>query len=369
MVAAHEVSHIPFRPWCAFCVRGRGRSCGHPRVSHEGEAILVISIEYMFGGSVDATANELPILVARDRWSTAVWAHPVPSKRVVHRHGTRCLVAVLNETGYKRLVLKSDQEPAIRALCGAAKAAFEGNVIPEASPRENRGKTNGEAEAAVKQVHGMIRNTVWYGFCVKLSSSISGQSCRGTTRCSLGRACRNPPRPLQSGSGWVRSVPPPPREALGRVALPCFGETIELQRTQNKLEGRWRPGVFLGVRRTTTENILADANGACLALSVRRFDEGSRWGPGLVKSARSTPWSPRPAEEDGVALGELPLPITVCPELLEHPARRPEDQSREPAARRLYLMRRSFERHGYTASRTQKLAAREDGGGHGRRSH
>lgn len=115
-----------------------------------------------------------------------------------------------------------------------------------------------------------------------------------------------------------------------RVAVFCFGERIEArQRTQNKVEGRWRPGLFLGVRRMTIEKIVADAGGAYLVQSVRLL-EGSRWGPGFVKGIRSTPWSPRSAGEAGEGVGDLPQPIAIRPEVPEQPAGRPQEVSREP---------------------------------------
>ncbi len=48
-IAAHEVSHIPYRAWCTSCVRGRAQ--GQPRRSqhdkHE-DRHQVISIDYEF---------------------------------------------------------------------------------------------------------------------------------------------------------------------------------------------------------------------------------------------------------------------------------------------------------------------------------
>ena len=41
----------------------------------------------------------------------------------------------LKETGYRRLILKSDQEPSIRALCTEVKNGFAGDIIPEAAPK------------------------------------------------------------------------------------------------------------------------------------------------------------------------------------------------------------------------------------------
>ena len=47
MVASHNVSHIPFRSWCAHCVRGGGKSW---KVSHKADdpSRPVISLDYGF---------------------------------------------------------------------------------------------------------------------------------------------------------------------------------------------------------------------------------------------------------------------------------------------------------------------------------
>ena len=53
MIAAHEVSHLPFRSWCSHCVRGRGKSFQHRRVQHDqdDEAHPVVSLDYAFFGA------------------------------------------------------------------------------------------------------------------------------------------------------------------------------------------------------------------------------------------------------------------------------------------------------------------------------
>ena len=47
--------------------------------------------------------------------------------------------------GYKRVILKSDQEPSIVALCDAVKNGWHGEIVPEASPK-GESKSNGEVE-------------------------------------------------------------------------------------------------------------------------------------------------------------------------------------------------------------------------------
>lgn len=68
-------------------------------------------------------------------------AHPIPSKVMAHRHGRRCLARDPRETGYKRLVLKSGQDPASHAIHGAAKEEFElGHVLANVGQDHTRPK-------------------------------------------------------------------------------------------------------------------------------------------------------------------------------------------------------------------------------------
>jgi hypothetical protein len=54
MIGDHEVSHLPFRNWCAACVRGRGKSMQH-RSLDEQETVSTFSIDYGFFGSPGET--------------------------------------------------------------------------------------------------------------------------------------------------------------------------------------------------------------------------------------------------------------------------------------------------------------------------
>ena len=150
-----------------------------------------------------------------------------------------------------------------------------------------------------------------------------------------------------------------------RVMFPPFGEKIEFRwRTRNKLDGQWKPGVFLGIKRSTTERIVGDANGVHIVQSVKRLPEGQRWDKDLLMSVRGTPWNPKGNETDhrGDEVPELPGAITVKPQAPEHPAIPPETASRTFVPRRLYITRKDLERHGYSlACRACDLTRRPKG--------
>ena len=83
----HMRSHIPFRKWCSFCVKGKCKSGAHRRVRKSEEEIdkevPVISVDYMGPKSKDQKSEKidsLPILVGVDRKSKWLFAHMVPKK-------------------------------------------------------------------------------------------------------------------------------------------------------------------------------------------------------------------------------------------------------------------------------------------------
>ena len=157
MVEDHNVSHLPFRAWCSACVRGRGKA--EPRrkaVGKEEQQIPTISIDYGFFGDEGVGGSEMPVLIVFDRWSKCIWSHPVPSKGVGHPWSSTVLLRDLEKTGYRRLVLKSDQENSIKALAQSAKDGFKGEVILEHSPK-GESKSNGEVGRAVQSVRGLAR--------------------------------------------------------------------------------------------------------------------------------------------------------------------------------------------------------------------
>ena len=69
-VEAHMTTHVPFRSWCAHCVKGKSKAMGHKKADHKEEEIPVVSVDYMFmeSGSTE-TELGMPILAVKDRKS------------------------------------------------------------------------------------------------------------------------------------------------------------------------------------------------------------------------------------------------------------------------------------------------------------
>ena len=127
------------------------------RKTKEAEKIPTTLVDCGFFGQPEDKAHDtLPVLIMCDRRGKSIWSHLVPSKGVTHPYPARALMADFDFMGYKRVILKSDQEPSIVAFCDAVKNGWHGEVVSEASPK-GESKSNGEVERAVQSVHGFAR--------------------------------------------------------------------------------------------------------------------------------------------------------------------------------------------------------------------
>ena len=99
-----------------------------------------------------------PILVIHDSRSSAVFAHDVGRKGL---QGTtvKWVCQALDDLGYtsRDIVLKSDQEPALKAVIDeVASRRKECRSVKEHSP-VGESQANGAVESAIKSVQGQVR--------------------------------------------------------------------------------------------------------------------------------------------------------------------------------------------------------------------
>ena len=350
MISDHNISHLPFRAWCAACVRGRGKSNKHSLQDKSEDLYPAISIDYGFFGTKEQVkdkeigSSKLPILVVKDRKSKMIWAHPVPAKGTEDPYAFNCLVRDLDDTGYKRIILKDDQEPAVKAVGIAAKIKWKGEVVPEQSPKRES-KSNGEIERAVQEVQGMAR-TLKEATEQKLGIELDAKMAilawlveYGATLYSLFQRGEDGMTPIQrlKGRAW-------------KIELPEFAEMIEfMKRTRHKLSARWEEGVYLGIKIRTSEKIVGTSEGIFVVQSVRRKPLQDRWNADKVSKLWGVPWKLTQAEENGqTEIIELPYPIEIEPEMSEVPNVMAEAHEGTKNIRRTYLTKKDLQTHGYT---------------------
>ena len=105
-----------------------------------------------------AKEGQTPILVIKDTKSKSLFAHACPRKGAEDAV-VRKVIADLDSLGYKRVLIKTDGEPAILDLWSTVKTKWGGEVVKiEAAVGDH--DSNGEAEQAVQKVekfeHGRV---------------------------------------------------------------------------------------------------------------------------------------------------------------------------------------------------------------------
>ena len=160
----HELTHLPFAPWCRFCVLARSQSDPHRRTrKHQGDATVpVVSFDFCFARQVQQEKAD-PIIVMRDHRTRMTFAHLLPGKstanEIYSKHVLNTVLRDLEYLAHKKVVLKSDQEPAMTALQNRIRQARDDQTILENSPVEDS-SSNGAVEKAIQEVEGHIRMLV-----------------------------------------------------------------------------------------------------------------------------------------------------------------------------------------------------------------
>ena len=98
----------------------------------------------------------MPTILIKDSCTKMTFARVVPNKGV-NAYAVRRVAEDVKSLGYKRFILKSDNEEAIKALKTAVKNESEEEVVMEESPVGDHA-SNGMVENASKQVQGQFRS-------------------------------------------------------------------------------------------------------------------------------------------------------------------------------------------------------------------
>ena len=104
----------------------------------------------------------LPIAVVRENARGETRSHALLSKSVSideDAYVVTAIVADIYSMGYKRIILKSDQENAMKAVRTQVKRKWDGDVVPRFSPK-GKSAANGVVEKAVQEVEGQVRTMI-----------------------------------------------------------------------------------------------------------------------------------------------------------------------------------------------------------------
>ena len=169
-VLSHRVTHDPYRPWCEDCVEGRGREFGHSSCDRGNHGTPIVSFDYCYIGDkgevltqeeFEADEGAIKVLVVKKSRKKGIFSHVVPRRGIDEkRYAVDVLVDDVKWLGYTKICLKSDNEKAILKLLTETlrELRIEGlEEVQSEHPPEYDPQSNGQAEAAVRQIKGQIR--------------------------------------------------------------------------------------------------------------------------------------------------------------------------------------------------------------------
>ena len=125
----YATGHAAYRSWCEHCVEGRGRVSPHAVVSES--QLPEIGVDFAYLGP---EGSQVTIFACKCKRIGCLAATQVPEKGM-NVYALAFFTGWLRGLGWKRLLLRSDNERALLAFLRAVAASLEDvEVIEQASP-------------------------------------------------------------------------------------------------------------------------------------------------------------------------------------------------------------------------------------------
>ena len=309
--AEHEILHEPYRSWCRACVAGRGRSDGHFARTNAEKQFPVIGIDYGYLKDKPSSEEDVldepdtqlvggkprpnPILCGRnseDRW---IFGYSLQAKGAT-QYGAQMLEEEIRRLGSGRIIIRSDQEPAILAhrdkSCDSCIVAVPGLLNLREVSSVGQSQSNGLAEGAVREVKAKFRSL---RFCLEeaLGSEIPSDHCVLAWLVQFACLCINVGRryadgktafELRCGRSWKRSL----CNFGERVMWLPSGKREGVDKADFCMEGIFL-GVLIGAKSLTDDFLIGTPQGVHTARAVRRYPDCSQWKLADVLAVRGTP--------------------------------------------------------------------------------
>lgn len=294
----HELTHCPYRSWCPICVESQGKEDPHYRATIEDihNEAPTISMDYKELSEHAEAKSQLTIVICRDNWTQDVAAMVVKAKGSIEC--SKRFVEYLDTFGYNEIVLKSDNEIAIKVL----RDDIINNRVR--SPRlagsvPMHPQTHGRVERAVQEVIDQIKK-VKLVLEKKLRSAISVDL--PIINWMVEHAALLINRHFKGHDGKTAYKRKHQREAFptqfefGEQVLARFAPKRSKTKRKLPLAPRSTPATWVGINEATAGNIVILQSGrAARVRTVFRRTLEDQWNLERILTAKAIPSNPNPA--------------------------------------------------------------------------
>ena len=300
-IEQHNITHMPFRSWCPSCVAGKATNRAHRRQDEESRDKQVPEIVFDYGFlSGEGDQENTAVQVAKDTRTKAIFAHVVPRKGLAHAHGAEELIKDIEKLGYKKIILKSDGEPALKNIQEEVRRRREDPTIIENSP-VGESQSNGIAERCVRAVFDQVR-VLRHALEIRLGLKLNSMH---PVLCWLVEHAADLLTKYQVSSDGKTAYERWKGKKYNREMIE-FGEKVHYKENvkkdkNHKLEARWGEGFFLGFQWRTGEAAIGTPEGVVRASALRRVGGHRRWDGEGLGQVTGLPWKWKPDGDEGRA--------------------------------------------------------------------
>ena len=281
-ISRHELTHLPYEPWCAVCVANKGRpeSHGTNPMRQTERAVSVVSFDLSYTGKeavdglprlVEAQADweeKLVVLNGFDGKSGPVFALPVQKKSDSH-FMTRELCKFVLQLGYSEVELRCDNEGAMLQLQRLVQKCLMKNGL-KVTVTTSRVGDHGDNAWVEQTVHHVRQHAMVIlqgveekiGHRIPISHPLASWAFKHAAWILNCYCPRNGITPFEAVHG---------RQFTGRTCP--FGEVVMgFVGVENKQKGaaKWMPIMFLG-KTSNDMYILARGLSVRLSKSIKRI--------------------------------------------------------------------------------------------------
>ena len=276
-VAFHELSHLPYRAWCPYCVSCKGKQDPQRPVEHSSDArrsIPSIEVDYCFS-KTEESENVSTALVGIDCESKMLTVMPLPSKGANLRGQAEHLVRfsmALNHMNQVEFV--SDAEPTMKQLLASVQLLRQHlgypTTVTHSKPGE-KGRTS-QVERVIQTLRKQA-STLIHMACEKCQLHLPGDHALWPWSFIHGawllNRYHNHTTTKMSPFELVNG-----RRYSGKVA--SFGEVVLVlhrKGSNTKAGPQWVPGVWLTKSEGDDLHVVATPEGILKGKAIRRLTD------------------------------------------------------------------------------------------------
>ena len=282
----------------------RGREDPHFRRVEDEECdksgLPIVSMDYQELN--EQTESPQKLIIGKDEVSGNVFAHNVIAKGLTDEWACKKVVQDLEELGRSNIILKTDGEPAIKAVQNRIQAIRAGRTVPRNPPAYNP-QSNGPCEKAVQDVTAQLRSLkigLEYRLKIKIHDDapimqwMLEHAVFVLNKLNVHKGDGMTSYEKLTGRKWRRPLVEFGEIVLAKLAL-RRRQKGSAKKQKRKLNHRCIEGVWVGqVARTGEHIVVLDSGDAVRCRTVKRVPVADRWDAERTLLIKATPRCPAP---------------------------------------------------------------------------